>query len=215
MQRNGGPITECPICHYDLNGLPRDHACPECGFAYDARMRIWKGMSGWAHFFGVLLAATIILNGLQNIGSSPRSGSALEFIAGLFMVAFGCVIAYVGWRLRPHSPLVIVGAWGIHFRAGASELTFVPYQELRVAQGSTRILIFKGEEPEAFELPFMNFRRRQCDEVREYLVQCWESALGKQAEPIAWNEDWYAKNVIVIDRDGRMRRPRPDKTERD
>lgn len=24
----------CPVCGYDLHGLPADHRCPECGFAY-------------------------------------------------------------------------------------------------------------------------------------------------------------------------------------
>lgn len=29
-------LERCPMCKYDLAGLPARHACPECGFAYDA-----------------------------------------------------------------------------------------------------------------------------------------------------------------------------------
>ena len=28
-------LKRCPRCSYDLAGLPRNHACPECGFRYD------------------------------------------------------------------------------------------------------------------------------------------------------------------------------------
>jgi len=35
--------TLCPRCDYDLQGLPVDHKCPECHFAYDATTHVWKG----------------------------------------------------------------------------------------------------------------------------------------------------------------------------
>lgn len=38
---SGEPITKCPVCRYDLTGLPKNHTCPECGFEYDESMRIW------------------------------------------------------------------------------------------------------------------------------------------------------------------------------
>ncbi len=28
-------LTHCPICKYDLTGLPDQHRCPECGYDYD------------------------------------------------------------------------------------------------------------------------------------------------------------------------------------
>ncbi len=35
-------ISGCPRCDYDLTGLPSQHACPECGFAYDEHTMVWK-----------------------------------------------------------------------------------------------------------------------------------------------------------------------------
>lgn len=41
MSVSGEPITQCPVCRYDLAGLPKKHICPECGFEYEETMRIW------------------------------------------------------------------------------------------------------------------------------------------------------------------------------
>jgi len=34
--------TLCPRCEYDLQGLPLDYQCPECGLAYDRRSKLWR-----------------------------------------------------------------------------------------------------------------------------------------------------------------------------
>ena len=31
-------VTHCPICRYDLQGLPERHVCPECAFQFEADM---------------------------------------------------------------------------------------------------------------------------------------------------------------------------------
>ncbi len=41
MSDSGEPITKCPVCRYNLTGLPKNHTCPECGFEYDEQMRVW------------------------------------------------------------------------------------------------------------------------------------------------------------------------------
>lgn len=64
MNECGEPITKCPICRYDLAGLPKNHTCPECGFEYDESMRIWwiKGPSRrfWI-IFTILLPLSVFL----------------------------------------------------------------------------------------------------------------------------------------------------------
>lgn len=39
-------LRRCPQCDYDLEGLPRCHQCPECGFAYDESMFVLYGWPG-------------------------------------------------------------------------------------------------------------------------------------------------------------------------
>ena len=34
--------TRCPVCRYDLRGLPAEHRCPECGLGIDDSMRTWR-----------------------------------------------------------------------------------------------------------------------------------------------------------------------------
>ena len=34
-------LTQCLLCRYGLTALPEDYHCPECGFEYDASMRVW------------------------------------------------------------------------------------------------------------------------------------------------------------------------------
>ncbi len=41
--RNVLKLRRCPRCDYNLEGLPRSHICPECGFAYDASMFVLYG----------------------------------------------------------------------------------------------------------------------------------------------------------------------------
>jgi len=35
-------LERCPRCDYDLQGLPQEHRCPECGLAYDTASRVWR-----------------------------------------------------------------------------------------------------------------------------------------------------------------------------
>ncbi len=34
-------LTQCPVCDYSFEGLPENHFCPECGFAYSAEMMVF------------------------------------------------------------------------------------------------------------------------------------------------------------------------------
>lgn len=43
-QRN---LERCPVCNYNLTGLPVAHQCPECGFEYDEHTRVWVRRQAW------------------------------------------------------------------------------------------------------------------------------------------------------------------------
>jgi hypothetical protein len=55
-----GP-AKCPVCNYDLRGLPIPHRCPECGSEYDEHTRVWRPRGPWAQFVADLVVATIAL----------------------------------------------------------------------------------------------------------------------------------------------------------
>lgn len=40
-------LKRCPVCGYDLRGLPARHRCPECGFEYDEHTRVWGSEKRW------------------------------------------------------------------------------------------------------------------------------------------------------------------------
>jgi hypothetical protein len=55
---SGEPLTKCPICRYDLTGLPASHRCPECGFEYDETTVVWYAPRDWwtaACLWGIFL----------------------------------------------------------------------------------------------------------------------------------------------------------------
>ncbi len=57
-------LTHCPICNYNLHGLPQCHTCPECGFEYDGRMVVvWQG-NRFAWF-------ALFFFGLSGLGNLP------------------------------------------------------------------------------------------------------------------------------------------------
>src|SRR5215510_2311132 len=57
-------LTTCPECTYDLRGLPLNHACPECGFAYDEHTAVWRARCpAYAYAMPLILLAMLIYTG--------------------------------------------------------------------------------------------------------------------------------------------------------
>ena len=60
-------LLMCPRCSYDIAGLPRQHRCPECGFAYDGKMFILEGWrvpdvrQAWARLVRNAVGMAIVL----------------------------------------------------------------------------------------------------------------------------------------------------------
>ncbi len=72
-------LTHCPICKYNLTGLPDQHHCPECGYDYDrdshfvdhsgpmkriipfvvAALAIWAALLIWQRGFDSIFLTTV------------------------------------------------------------------------------------------------------------------------------------------------------------
>lgn len=42
-------LQYCPRCGYQVRGLPIEHRCPECAFAFDRRWRVFGGATMYPH----------------------------------------------------------------------------------------------------------------------------------------------------------------------
>ncbi len=82
-----GSLTHCPFCRYNLQGLPRNYRCPECGVEYDDSMQAWghrySSLDYWMSYLSrgainILSVMPIIFISFQN---RPH------FIAGAIILA--------------------------------------------------------------------------------------------------------------------------------
>jgi len=130
---SGQRITHCPVCNYDLTGLPKNHHCPECGFEYDESTAFWDWRVPrwrlWA--FGVLVVVMWTsktwrsLVGLSNGSVTPDwilLGFDTMWAVGVAVVLYGAC----------GGAMVVVGKQGFYIRRpfsrgrsfGWNEVTF-------------------------------------------------------------------------------------------
>jgi len=65
MSTGGKPITKCPVCRYDLAGLPKNHRCPECGFENDETMQVWQPGASRIVYLRVVAAVVWLYQGFH------------------------------------------------------------------------------------------------------------------------------------------------------
>ncbi len=115
MNAGGDPITKCPMCRYDLSGLPKNHQCPECGFEYDETMRVWyvRKTTWWTNLLLLLvyLIGVFSLLDISILGiSTPTTTSIyLQVGAVLGILAFTAGYYYIIRKsLDPRTPFMVV-----------------------------------------------------------------------------------------------------------
>lgn len=134
MNASGEPITKCPVCRYDLTGLPKNHTCPECGFEYDETMRIWLGPKpGWTLAIlssvpTILLLGMLFYAGIKARTPMPAYVYAMFCSGGLLV---SCIILVITVLERRTSSFMIVSHKGLYLK-GVRQLRFTPWNELSV-----------------------------------------------------------------------------------
>lgn len=116
MSETGQPITECPVCRYNLTGLPKNHRCPECGLEYDESMRIWRPprasmRARVSRILNSALAWSIVI--LAAIGWKSR-----DFPSTGVILLFGAVslLVVAGFHAERTRCFVVVGRGGLIYK---------------------------------------------------------------------------------------------------
>lgn len=112
-------LAACPQCDYSLQGLPEDHACPECGLRYDRESEVYKHLNPKALFAGMLgfLGGTAgmvnLVRTFGNVGLFWRTCIIISLV-----VYFGAALWFgrYAYRLYRNGPLVAVLPKGLYVR---------------------------------------------------------------------------------------------------
>lgn len=93
-------LKRCPVCGYDLSGLPAAHVCPECGFNYEKQLFELK-----MHRKPLRIGSKLVVFGIAFFFASLFIGlllskidAAIVIIAGVFMFCAPLVDQYIRRR---------------------------------------------------------------------------------------------------------------------
>ncbi|MEE8154781.1 MAG: hypothetical protein V3T53_07435 [Phycisphaerales bacterium] len=127
-----GLIAICPLCDYDLKGLPTEHKCPECGYEYDNAtivLRCWtskgKRTSWLARLFlpsivGLGILALLLLGGLPTLPPLVLFLGLPIYLAFLILIAYYVAKILVRRKGKPDA-VVAISAVGLGIRANLDE----------------------------------------------------------------------------------------------
>lgn len=126
------PLRRCPVCRYDLKGLPANHNCPECGFTYDDTMQIWwvPVLRGWVLFVAWVAAFTVLNLRFTGFFQNGLGLSRAETAAALSVVS--AVVPFAG-LFFPRG-FVAAGREGLSYRFPWRPVRFIPWDVLRVGR---------------------------------------------------------------------------------
>jgi hypothetical protein len=158
-ERRTHPPAKCPRCRYDLNGLPSPHHCPECGFAYDDHLEIWraKGSIVIKVFIMILLTNKLFVGFLilrETIRGNERTAKILLVLASVIWFDF-MMLRYVLGRkiiIAPEGALVQGWLYGWQYVRWAD----VAYKEYKLPWKSRTGFLSRAS---------LHFGRRQMEEI--------------------------------------------------
>ena len=174
-QASGAPLTKCPICRYDLTGLPANHRCPECGFEYDETMRTWQTNDRrlWQVVLFSLVATAVMLAVEGVFGFSGRRGLIILILSANLAAAAAVLRACLRREY-----FIVLGRRGILVVLNRRLVDFHPWPDLELrGDGPPETRRIKGRmRPLVLPTQFMRPDRLQelhraiCDFAARYGV---------------------------------------------
>lgn len=140
----------CPICDYNLVGLPPAHTCPECGLEYDENTLVIEKHSSKTvvTIVAALMAlgaarAAMELVGVATSNVGVRTLDVFKDVLGLFICSAAAVVM---WRMRnsPAMKLVIAKRGPALLIPGRISRTF-GWDEIEGARCRQRLMSFRAE----------------------------------------------------------------------
>ncbi|MHC4081043.1 MAG: hypothetical protein ACYSU2_06945 [Planctomycetota bacterium] len=135
------PPTRCHFCGYDLQGLPADHACPECG--RQLGLRVWPTTGGrvvWQRALAVMIVVmvpSLVLGAVDVIwwGSSPWVITACLGIAAILLATVVVILKRLSRPPARNDAELLLSTDGLTVRPRRGESIHVPWTSF----GSVRI----------------------------------------------------------------------------
>jgi hypothetical protein len=176
MNVGSPPITHCPVCRYDLTGLPAEHRCPECGFRYDETTYVWR-MSVIPRWVLVLVAVLVFFILLGRLVPPLMSRYALNYReASVVAALLSAIVLLVGaYALRG---FVAVGREGLTYRFPLRPAQSVRWSDIRIADDGRTIYRVCNGRDKALTLPTIGLPWKRRWALHAEIARHREEAVG-------------------------------------
>lgn len=189
-------LTRCPVCSYDLRGLPVSHRCPECGFPYDKKTASWRPGTPWKGYGAVLAVSVAGVVGLSlslarrwSRGESPDVSDVL-----ILAVAAMCTV-YSALHIRSSNQkgrCVVVSPTGVFLRSADIE-SLIAWNEIVAVERVNRRVKEERNEYIAAIKRRSSLRTVEVDKIfsseaeRTSFIEAVEANLQ---DPSTWQDAW-------------------------
>ena len=127
-----GLVAICPLCDYDLKGLPTEHKCPECGYEYDnativlpcwtskGKRTSWLTRMFLLSIVGLGILALLLLSGLPTLPPLVLFLSLPIYLTFLILIAYYLAKTLIRRKGKPDAVVAISGV-GLGIRTKPDE----------------------------------------------------------------------------------------------